>query len=186
MNDNSQITIPESNYPNITLVIRGNIPSLELENKVGEKKTIAISALSIDEVLERVAKALRLDESIDDIWEMLREGDETYIEFSEIDELEEVEIDLQGTLDEALKHLELDIQEEVNKDVSEALTHYHQADVLASTLEEIYNLLIARTVFTASEMGIGNIILKDERKEPRLREKMSKELSAVEIELIVA
>ncbi len=186
MNDNSQITIPESNYPNITLVIKDSMPSLELENKEGEKKTIAISTLSIDDVLEKVAKALKLDESIDDIWEILREGDETYIEFPEIEGLEEGSIDLQSTLDEALKHLELDIQAEVTKDVSEALTHYHQADVLASTLEEVYNLLIARTVFTASEMGIGNIILKDERKEPRLREKMSKELAAVEIELIVA
>jgi hypothetical protein len=186
MSDTDNVMLSDSSYPNITLCIEDSRPSIRLENKEGVSKDISTSSITIDDILLKVAKALRLDSDIDGIWEMIRSGDESYLEFSSLEGLDtEKGLDLETTLNDALKQVEMDIDKEVSKDVSDALFSFHNADVLTSTLEEVYNLLIMFTLVTAADMGITNIKLADDRKETRLIEKMSKELAALDITLIV-
>lgn len=174
-------------FPNITLQMENNRVRINLNTDADTVTQVWEMDKGLDVILFELAKAVQCKtQDLSELMRMIREGDEKFLEFATVEpDTEKFSADV---IIEQVKAACLNYSPESvgNKSVDAELRGYWQADVLASALEEIYNHLIVRTIFTASEVGTGNIVLDDARREARLREKFSKELAEVAgIELIV-
>lgn len=174
-------------YPNVTLKIRQYVPTIEYSLDDQVVKKLYTLDKGLDTLLMEAASSVHFAyNDVNDIFALIRTGMENFLEFPEIDyEGEELNSHyISEQLHTAL--VEREAAAGLDPEVGNALNEFWQADVLASVLEEVYALLIAKTVFSASELGIGTIILDDDMHEIRLHEKVGKEMGAVpEIELIV-
>lgn len=175
----------ELSYPQVRLTIKDQIPRIELLKSEADVSTMLEMQVGIDSLLMKVAKRLGVAKADSaHIFELIREGDEQYLEFDS-EAYDDDNLEFAALIKKIDSQPEFDAGVEVNAAVNKALLENWQADVLASVLEHIYATLIAKTVYAASEMGIGNIVLADDRHEVRLQEKMAKELALAEIELVV-
>jgi hypothetical protein len=186
------------NYPNVTIKIRNFIPTLELQQQDEQTKEVKTNTMfklstGIDALLMQVADAAGFAyEDTTDILDLARTGEEDAIEFTGIDYAAEdwsadyIAKQAHATVAEYNQNPQYADIAEITSEVAAALKEFWQANLLASVLEEVYALLIAKAVFTASELGIGTIVLDDDQHEIRLMEKAGKEMGAVsEIDLIV-
>lgn len=176
-------------YPNITLKIKNQVPSIELRKEEGESQKILSASKGLDTLILELADALELSNSgVAEMWEMVRTGDEQKLKFGDID-FEKSDLEFEHLLETVNKHhsaYEAPSEAETEELRSELLNFWKQ-DALASFIEEVYNTLIARAFYLASEMAVDVIVLDDDRLEPHLREKMAKELGEVdEVEFMVA
>ncbi len=181
-------------YPYIILKIENYIPHLYLRTSETLETQIEDEDISLlDTVLELGEKLNLSDSNLDSksqynyLINLAREHDETYATSnSDIDNT--TFFRLKEYLDRFLEEnkvepLYLDV--EVSDEIRDQLNREQGADLLASILDYIYTILIAKSVIAASEMGIGVIHLNDETKNSRLQEKMAMELEKIDVELII-
>ena len=172
-------------YPNVTLRIKNYLPSIELQSDVEDVQTMATATQGLDTLLTETAAAMGAKWDIEEVKRRISEADDTFLIFPEI-EFESESLDLDqfgGTIQTAIGEY-IDFAD-ANESVREELKANWQADVLASLLAQVYRLLVARTVFFASEIGVGEIQLVDDSFDSRLREQMSRDLESLELELTV-
>lgn len=179
----------EMEYPNITLKVVNQTPTIQLHTDEQTQKEIYRMDQGLDTLLMKAADIVGLHTIDNDaeLYEIIRNSDDTGIDFPEI---EAEEGDSKLSFDYLLKNLPGKMQAqtfplEVTAAVKDQMTEYLQGDLLAGLLEEVYVQLIKRVLAAAQTMEINNFVLDDERLEPRLREKMAKELAVINADLIV-
>lgn len=178
------------NYPNITIQARKFVLSIVFKLNEQESRTMFVLNPNLDQFMSKAAEVVGYKSETNTLAELLsfaRSGDENFMEFAKLDVdndgLETAEI-MNGVIKAAKE--KVDEYVEANDEIKKTLDLFWQADMLASILEEIYALVIAKAVFNASELGINTIVLDDDFHEVRLQEKVGKEITAVpEIELVV-
>lgn len=185
-------------YPQVELKIKNNIPVIIYKASAEEDKSMSLESESIIDAAMHAAKELNLIDSntehnqsnFEKLLSIAREADESLIiELPNID-TETIEFKLLNTLKPYLKTLIEGIKDEyssieMDSKIREELDRNKNSDIFASYMEGLYSILIAKTLLAASELGIGNIHLNDELKNPRLMEKMAKELEKLGLELII-
>ncbi len=185
------------NYPNITLRIKNYVPSIELWNSENESRTVIKGKKGIDTLILEFCELVDFPtqgNNIDELMHLARSGDENMLKFASID-FSKQELDFSDLLQEtvaAYERYSLPVSKDSLKEsndptaLARELRNNWKEDALASLIEEIYNTMIARTFYLASETSISTIVLADDRQDSRLREKMSKELATVEeVEFLV-
>lgn len=176
------------NYPNVTLVINQGVPSVELRQSTDNIRRLLVGP-SLTEMLLQIAQQIGFTGTVTEILELIGISDELYLQFpisKETDEAVQDSIDFSAIY----RHLdsELTTHQQVtgqSPELNKQLQVNWQGDVLASVLEEAYNILIIETLTQASQMGIGIIQLHENLGDPRLREKMSKELAKLDTQLVL-
>ncbi len=184
-------------YPNVTLLIKNNIPTIVYNSKNGEGKELVNEEEDLQEIVLSLAKSLELSNeftgnSADDFINLLslaEQGDERLIEnLPEINKLsksfkvkEFLDIELAKAIEN--KNTFEEYKGEASTEVLKELERNQNIDIFASLLEYIYSILIAKTILYAADLGIGDIHLADEGKLLRLQAKMASELSKIDIEL---
>jgi hypothetical protein len=177
------------NYPNLTLTIKNNIPSLEMQKSEDDVTQILVGVAGLDTLMMKAADIVGYahQDDIEALMKFQHDGEWEFWQFSEIDASKQ-DFKVDYLLDEVAVATEAFSipAEAASPELKQQLKEYWQADMLASFLEEIYTVLVAQIFFAAAELAIPTIVLNDHRKEPRLREKMSKELAVVpELEFLV-
>ena len=185
--------------PVVSLKIKNHIPEIIYYPDESNPKKLTQVEESIYGVVVPIARRLGLidreveerDETIlVELLDLARESDEMYItDLPEI-ETESLEFDLEkimtSVLEEVLKNDTFEYEEiDMSEDVRKELILFKNKDIFSSLLDIMYTILIAKTVLAAAELGIGKIKLEDEGRNPRLMEKMAKELERLEVEMIV-
>lgn len=183
-------------YPYILLRIEEYIPKIFLVSLENDTKEVESSeeidlldiVLSIGEKLNLIKpplNSLSETEKYDYLISLARGSDEAYVQL-EMDVWEEFSI--VEYIDNFLNNNKIQpvyLDVELNDDIKNEIDQNQNSDLLASILEHIYTIIIARTILVASEMGIGVIHLSDNSKNARLQEKMALELQKIDIELII-
>lgn len=189
-------------YPHVALNIQNHKPHITFHPEEGMSRQMTMADVDLSNIIEKLARELDL---IDDMLEELTEremfvenlleiarnaADTTKVEqYPELNtENVEFELDdaLAGLVAQAKKNREqYEEIAELEPDVKQELLKNENQDIFASTLEAMYNTLIANTLLAASEIGVGKIKLNDEHKNTRLQEKMAQELEKLGMELIV-
>lgn len=142
--------------------------------------------LDIFDMIQAAAIKVGYDGDLAEIYELARECDEEFIEFPDIDQQYAQNLDFSQVSDELTKQVKQhELTEEGSQELKDQLREYWQGDVLASVIEQIYNVIIANVILTAGDMGIGIIQLETDIKDVRFPEKMSKELAKLDTELIL-
>lgn len=180
--------------PSIILQIKNNIPQVIFMSSPDNKKEITESKEDLNDIIQSLATELNIlnesERTLNNLLEYARESDDLFLNpFVEIDSKagnfqinEAVEQQLSKAKDQSSDFSEYG---KIDKNVKEELKKNQNADIFASILDTIYNVLIAKTILHASELGIGQIYLDDETDNKRLREKMAKELDELGIELLI-
>lgn len=188
-------------YPNITLQIKDFRPAIIFNPDEGLTRQMTLAEENILEVIEELARELdlidELLEKIEDhevrltnLLEIARKADETkHDQFPEIN-TQSVEFELKDVIKKFLEEgktqlVDYTALDGVEGDVLKELHRNQNADFFASLLDAIYNILIAKALLAASEIGVEKIRLVDEHKNARLQEKMARELEKFGLELVV-
>jgi len=183
-------------YPFVELKIKDGVPYVVYYPMEGEERQMTQSSESLIDVAMHGAKSLNLkdqnaehnQENLEELLQLARESDETYYtELPDMD-VENSEFGLLNTLKPYLEKMSGAEQDEytdlnMTDEVKEELTRFRRADQFASYMEALYAILIAKTLLAANDLGIGKISLNDDLRNPRLMEKMSKELEKLGIDL---
>lgn len=184
-------------YPFVELKIKNGIPTLVYYASEGVQRPMTLTNDSVFDAAMHGGKELGIiekdaehnQENFEKLLKLARESDETYYPELPNMELENIEFDLLKTLKpylENLKDFDPDNYSdlEMTDEVKAELDAFKKADSFASYMEALYTILIAKTLLAANDLGIGNITLNDDFKNPRLMEKMSKELEKLGIDLV--
>lgn len=174
-------------YPAIVLEVRNHVPMVSLYSDTDTSRVLIKADQGIDTALMSLAEELNFsDYEADELMALLMTGDENSLILPALDLDQHEEINLERLVQFAITAA-AGIQPMVQAEAAVlAQLNYNWAiDVLASTREEIYNLLIAHVIRLADEFAIGHIQLRDHRHEARLVEKMAKELALGGVDLIV-
>ncbi|CAG1021281.1 hypothetical protein DOJK_00887 [Patescibacteria group bacterium] len=186
-------------YPYIELKIENNVPKIVYYPNENQVQEITQNNENLTEIIIDAAKSFDLveedaeytQENLDTLLDLARQSDETLFTDLPTLDTETIEFNLTDTLIPYVEAV-LDGQEEayneinMTDEVRDQLSQNVNADNFASYLETLYSILIAKTILAASEMGIGNIHLNDDSKNPRLMEKMAKELDKMGLDLIIS
>ncbi len=183
-------------YPNLTLIIENQIPRLVFNPEEGMSRRLTLKEESIEEVLTELVKALNLIEEVEEaeeenihyILNLGFEGDSRMIEA--IPGMEKYKDEfgfskfVNDHLDKAIEEKD-DFSEygEITEKVKKELERNQSIDILASLIDILINVIIAKTLLYSSDLGVGKIRLEDKDGFVRLQEKMSSELSKMDIEL---
>lgn len=169
------------NYPNLTLRFDNHRAVLESQKSEDDVVAIDIGNVDREAFLQAVAAKLGVRADTAAILEGARMADEAFLEFPELRYSGEV-LDTAYLLDEIQNAVDTYIlPTDLDQPVADQLQQFWRYDVLASALEEFYNLLIAKVVLTGTEIGVGDFYVEDT--EPRLLEKISKEFAEADINL---
>jgi len=185
-------------YPFVELKIKNGTPTLVYYASEIVERPMTLTKDSVFDAAMYGGKELGLiekdaehnQENLEKLLKLARESDETYYpELPEM-ELENIEFDLLKTLTPYLKKLkEFDPDDysdlQMTEEVKAELDAFKNADSFASYMEALYTILIAKTLLAANDLGVGNITLNDDFKNPRLMEKMPKELEKLGIDLVI-
>ncbi len=185
-------------YPFVELKIKDGIPQVVYYAAEGQERPMNSSLESLTDAVMHGAKHLKLVDqevehnysNLEELLKLARESDENY--YTEIPDMdvENVDFGLLETLKPYLEKMSEVEQDEysdldMTDEVKEELDRFKRADQFASYMEAMYSILIAKTLLAANDLGIGDIRLNDDLKNPRLVEKMSKELDKLGLELLV-
>lgn len=187
-------------YPYIALKIKNNVPSIMYYPEEGLNRKMTLNDENLRDIVLGLAHKLELvdkskvndsDATFQELLNLARESDEEYItDMPEIDLENEIEFELESQLNALLNSVLENKTEaypgtEITPEVKKELERNQNADIFASVLDILYYILIAKTLFAASDLGISSIQLEDEHKNARLLEKMSKELEKMGIDLVL-
>lgn len=176
----------------IILKIENFVPSVVYSNQKGVEKKLTENETNIAKLMINIAHDLKLINNIDtEFAELLRiasEGDEHLKEDMPVLNTKVTDLEIEKHIKETLKALIKDrvdytTYNDVSNEVLKELTRNQNTDILATLFELIYNILIARTLYFATDLGIGNIALKENNNLPRLKERMASELTKMDIML---
>ncbi len=184
--------------PYVELKIKNNIPTIVYYPAEGESRQMTLESENMLDSIMHAAKDLELvntqaehsQENFEDLLNIAREADETLATDLPNIDTETIEFRLLETLKpylESLKALNPDEYSDlkIEESIRAELNKNRNSDIFASFMEGLYSILIAKTLLAAGELGIGNIQLNDEFRNPRLMEKMSKELDKMGLELVI-
>ncbi len=175
----------QQQFPNVTLVVNDGVPHIELRKSEDVTQKM-LSGQSLHEVMQEVATKVNYSGGFDEIIELARQCDELFLHFPVRVDNNPEEITFPAVMskvDQAVE--EHEVLSHDSEDVVAQVELFWQGDVFASVLEELYTVLIADTVFTASQLGIGVIQLEENTGDARLRQKMAIELEKLEVPLIL-
>lgn len=177
----------EVQYPAIALTVKNQVPMITLHTDAEVERVLIKADQGIDTAMLDLADKVNLNDFVaDELMSELMTGDETLVSFPELEVEDQTEINLSRLVRFASEMAAQSKQEySAEPAVVAQLERNWAIDVLASTREEIYNILIAHAIRLAEEFAIDNIQLRDHRRETRLVEKMSKELAHGGVELVV-
>lgn len=179
--------------PSIILQIKNNIPQVVFMANKDNKKEITQSNENLEDLIMSLALELGLNDhnkNLNDLLELARESDDLFLNpFTEVGSSSN-DFQLKKAIDSQLqssKNMLSDFSDyqNLNSKVKAELEKNQNADIFASILETIYNILIAKTILHASELGIKEFYLDDDTNNTRLREKMAKELEELGAELFI-
>lgn len=183
-------------YPKISLKIENHIPTIIYYPDADTAKKMTEETEDLYTVVMEIAKQIGLIEDYnkqtkdlvlyDELLSLARESNEVYLsDYPDIN-VEEPEFNLTPILkkivDDALKEANSEMDLNTSDEVKTQLKKNLQADIFASALEVLYMILIGKTLVAASELGVGSIALEDYHKNPRLVEKMGRELDNLGVE----
>lgn len=185
-------------YPFVELKIKDGVPHIVYYPAEGQQKHMTLSQEKFIDAAMHGAKKLELlspeaehnQENLENLLRVARESDESYYtELPDVD-TDSVEFKLIETLKPYLQKMTESTPEDysdldMTDEVKEELERFRNSDFFASYMEALYSILIAKTLLAAHDLGIGKISLNDEFRNPRLMEKMSKELDKLGLELNV-
>lgn len=178
-------------YPNITLQIKSNKPVIIYYSSEDSAKNLTDESENLEEIILALAKRLNLPEdNIQDLLQLCEYGVERLIEdlpkrASRASQSFEIEKLIENKVKKLIEGKEdYSSYEDVNKEVLAELNRNQNTDIFASAVELIYNILIAKTLYHAQELGIGTIYYEDENDYVRLKSKMAGELGKMDIELL--
>ncbi len=186
-------------YPNITLQIKNHKPLIVFKPNESESKVITEKIEDIADIMINLAKKLDLENEIasqindreiiiENLLQLARESDETKVSaYTDLDATS-TEFELKKAVDSFFKNAENEKEDfdaivEASVQVKKELQRNQNSDIFAAGLDAIYNILIAKTLIAAEQLGIGTIKLDDEHENIRLYEKMVQELSKIGISL---
>jgi len=182
--------------PYIALKIENFVPQLHIHTAEDKSRKITQLDENILDSMKTLAKELNINlesKNDEDIYEELlriaRESDEFYLpEYADLNP-EETEFELKDLFSEMLKQAKTMEQEykdvEMTPEARAAIDENQSNDIFSSITESMYLRLIAKTLIAASELGVGEIHLNDQHKNPRLAEQMKKELDRMGVELVI-
>ncbi len=188
----------QSNYPYIALEIKNFKPNIVFYPDESISRVMTLNEEDLGDLMIKFASRLDLIEDnitdkisiINELLMLARESDEQFFNaFNEVDN-STVELDLEKTISKYLVESQKamddfsDIQD-LPPEIKDELLFNQNADLYASIMEAIYNIMIAKVLLAAAEVGIGKIVLDDDLKNSRLQEKMASELSKMGIDLLV-
>ena len=185
-------------YPFVELKIEDGVPSLVYNASEDVQRPMTLENDSVTDAAMHAAKSLKLLEeeaehnleNLENLLKVARESDETYYpELPDMD-VETIEFGLLPTLKPYLEKMVETTPDDysdlsMTDDVKAELERFQKSDLFASYMEALYTVLIAKTLLAAHDLGVGNITLNDNLKNPRLMEKMAKELDKLGIELVI-
>lgn len=181
--------------PSIILQIKNNIAQVVFKSREGNKKEITTSSENLHDIIQYLASELNIlkpnERTLDNLLEYARGADDLflnpYIEIDPKTESFQIRQAVEQQLAKAKKRLS-DFSEygKIDNSVKKELIKNQNADIFASILETIYNVLIAKTILLASELGITEFYLDDDTKNTRLQEKMAKELEELGVDFFIA
>lgn len=182
-------------YPAIALVIKNSVPSIVYYPEEGMMRKMTLKEENISDIVLSLVKRLSLENitTLEDALVLARESDETSMDFSDFLDLESSELEfeisktLSGIVDSVVNNTGKEYEDiDLTPEVKNELVRNKNADTFASVLDTLYNILITKTLIAASEIGMtSGIHLVDETHNSRLREKMSRELENLGVDLIV-
>ena len=180
-------------FPNITLAIKNHIPQIIYYPEEGISRKMTLVDENLSDIILDISKKLEFSDdykTLEDVLRLARESDETFIADLPDMDVEDPEFRLNETLKKHLDKVLTDLEDdyanvEMDEELKKEVNQNKKADILASILEGLYAILIAKTLIAAAELGIGTVRLDDEHKNPRLVEKMSKELEKLGIGLLL-
>ena len=185
-------------YPFVELKIKDGVPTLVYHASETVQRSMNIESDNFINAAMYAGKALNLleveaehnQENLEKLLQLARESDETYYTELPNMDVESTEFKLLETLKPYLEQIAesgADDYTDLNMtdDVKAELAKFKSADSFASYMEALYTILIAKSLLAAHDLGIGNIRLNDEYKNPRLMEKMAKELEKLGLELMI-
>ena len=174
-------------YPHIKLKITNHKPQIFFLPDEGMTRQLTLQEESIEKEIVKIAKLLGIkDKSIDVIFSLISEADNTLLkDFPEID-LESIEFNLGENL-EKLYEYALEINDEykeieMSDEVRKELDQNKKLDILASLVDQIYNILVAKTLLSAYELEITDIHIETDYNYARLIEKMGVEVQKLDLE----
>jgi hypothetical protein len=185
-------------YPYVELNIKDGVPSIIYYPDQNSSRAMTIENESVIEAAIFAGKELGLIDSkaehtqqnFEELLTIARNSDETfYTEIPNMD-VESIEMKLLKTLKPYLQEIKNYNPDnysgiQMDKNVKEEIERIRMSDSFASYMEGLYTILIAKTLLAANDLGIGNIALNDNNRNPRLMEKMAAELDKLGIELII-
>lgn len=183
-------------YPNITLEIINSTPKLIFHPDEDTNRLLTTKDENIQNTLVSIFKELELYEEIENsemsqieaIMHLISEGDPRTIESTPGMDKYKNEFGFDDYVMNELKRADQNRDDlsgygEITNEIKKELIRNQNLDIVASLFDVLLNVIIAKTLLFASDLGIGYIILHDHDGMIRLREKMSSELSKMEIEL---
>lgn len=182
-----------NDFPRITLKTEDLNVSILYETSAAESKNILSDNENLEDLFELLNKKLELEISADPkkILQLATKGDERYIEKLPSKPLNQSSLDLvkviSKELDKAISEIDdYSSYQEVDEKVRKELIRNQQIDILASMLEITYNIIIAKVMDTASELGVSKIRLDDKTGLPRLTYKMASEFTKLDIKIDIS
>lgn len=178
----------------IKLIIENNIPSIHFINSESSSKKLTQREENIEEIILDLALKLGIktkeeekSKALQEILEIASEGEIGILE-SEIPDLDvsnvefEIREGIQKNLDLAMS-LDHDYSNvEMNELVKDELERNYKVDILASIIDQIYEIIVAKVILAAYELELNSVIFESNNNFPRLTEKLGNELQKLDFD----
>jgi hypothetical protein len=179
--------------PFITLKIENQIPTIVFHNRDGIEKDLTLKKENIEQEILAIAKNLEIPDisnpSLSEVLDLASEGHHDLINTSPDIITNSLEFDLEGIIGGSLVEAEDSIEDysevELTDQLREEIDRNNKIDILASIIDQIYNILIAKTLLAAYELEINEIHFRSDYNYARLIEKMGNEIQKLNLEFII-
>lgn len=178
----------------IKLVINDNIPAIYFINSESVEKKLTLIDENLEEIILNLAKKLEIETNetqspnkLQEILAIASEGEIGILE-SEIPDLDvsNVEFEILKSID---RNIELAVSLdnnysdiEMNDKVKQELERNYRIDILASIIDQIYDIIIAKVILAAYELDLNSVTFESNLNFPRLTEKLGNELQKLDID----
>lgn len=178
--------------PSILLEIKNNIPHIFFIN--GESQFTRLTAIdeNLEDILNNFGEKMNFPLDENSLEEKLNLLSEFLVDVNSINPIintETQEFQIEDSIEniiDSIKLQQLKIIEEIdNRELKDELEIQNRGDTLATILDKIYAILIAKALLSAYELEINNIQFKSDINVPRFIEKMGEELDKLNIEFSI-
>ncbi|MEO6729165.1 MAG: hypothetical protein ABIM99_04555 [Candidatus Dojkabacteria bacterium] len=183
--------------PYITLKIENHVPHLFYTNSDGTTKQLTTKDENISKLVMHMGESFNLTEkNMDDDVQVNRlillshEADPDYVTGAPEIDSESLEFELEELILELIaesRNIEKEYSDldEMTQELRDEIDRNQNIDIMASILDTVYKIIIAKTLLAAYELEIGEVHLKTTENYPRFVEKLGEELLKLDIELII-